>query len=76
MSPELPFEILDRSDIIPAIHLPEMECSMIRFGVRCNNFTTSAWLLPAPYGAYVPVSICAMCLEEMQPCSERTALVN
>ena len=66
MPPELPIEMPARSKTISVIHLPEMECSMIRFGVRCNNTTTKAWLHPMPHsGGYGPIPICDMCLEEM-----------
>jgi hypothetical protein len=67
MAPELPIEMPDRSRIMTVIELPEMECVMMRFGVRCNNLTTSGWLYPMPHnGGSAPVPLCDMCLSEME----------
>lgn len=67
MAPELPIEIADPSKSTEATILREAPCSMVRFGVRCNNAADMALLYPAVSGVYIAVAICDMCLEEWRP---------
>jgi hypothetical protein len=59
--PELPVEI-PQGAALTMIEWPRLECSMLRFGVRCNNLSLTAIIYPTKIG-HEMIAICQSCFD-------------
>jgi hypothetical protein len=62
MKPSLPLDVPQGATVI-IIKWPDLECSMIRAGQRCNNLGEIALIYPSDIG-YEMIPICQMCMDD------------
>jgi hypothetical protein len=81
MTPEYPIEMpaeYSYVDIQAApLQQPDILCSMLRMGMRCENVANRIILYPTIDGCYHAIAICRMCLTDQHiPAEQRHSYWN